>query len=335
MARKVRSHDQVDQFAGWVEAIPLRSRLTTLHDEREDDDDRICTWADRRGDGMSVPSVGKVGIWSMEMRFGDPGESNRMAGEIEAMGYGAIWIPGGIDDGAPADVERLLRATSSITIATGILNIWKHDPRELAAWFTGLPREFQARTLLGIGISHAPLIGSDWGKPIARTREFLDALFAAGMPSDNTCLAALGPKMVALSGERTAGAHPYLVSPSHSAEARRILGPGKLLAPEQGVVMVDDPLKAREVACGALDHYRNLPNYRNNWRRLGFTEAEIESLDDRLLHAIFALGDAGQAAERVREHHAAGADHVCLQVIGEPSTDALIARYRELADAMR
>lgn len=283
---------------------------------------------------MSVPATGKVGIWSLEMRFGDPAASDRMAAELEEMGFGAIWIPGGIDDGAPADVERLLKATRTITIATGILNIWKHDPAELAAWFKGLPEEWQARTLLGLGISHAPLIGSDWGKPVTKTREFLDALFGAGMPSDNTCLAALGPKMMELSGERTAGAHPYLVSPSHSAEARRILGPGKLLAPEQGVVLVQDAAKAREIACGALDHYRNLPNYRNNWRRMGFTEAEIENLDDRLLHAIFALGDASQAAERVREHHAAGADHVCLQVIGETSTEGLLARYRELADVL-
>jgi probable F420-dependent oxidoreductase len=287
-----------------------------------------------RGDGMSVPATGKVGVWSVEMRFGDAAASDRIAADLEEMGFGAIWIPSGIDDGAPADVERLLKATRTITIATGILNIWKHEPAELAAWFKKLPREWQARTLLGLGISHAPLIGSDWGKPVKKMREFLDALFGAGMPPDNTCLAALGPKMLELSADRTAGAHPYLVSPSHSAEARKILGPGKLLAPEQGVVLVQDLNKAREIACGALDHYRNLPNYRNNWSRMGFTEAEIENLDDRLLHAIFAFGDASQAAERVREHHAAGADHVCLQVIGETSTEGLLARYRELAEEL-
>ncbi|PEQ12040.1 LLM class F420-dependent oxidoreductase [Novosphingobium sp. PC22D] len=279
--------------------------------------------------------MGKVGIWSLELRFGDPDESSRAAAEIEKMGFGTIWIPGGIDDGAPGDVERLLRATSTITIATGILNIWKHDPAELAAWFAGLAADQQARTLLGIGVSHGPLIGEAWAKPLAKTSAFLDGFLGAGMPADNVCLAALGPKMLALSGERTAGAHPYLVSPSHSAEARAILGPDKLLAPEQGVILETDPGKARELAVEALAHYRELPNYRNNWHRLGFTETEINDLDDRLLHALFAMGDASRARERVREHHAAGADHVCMQVIGcNGSFDALVEKCRQLAKVL-
>ncbi|WP_098106853.1 TIGR03620 family F420-dependent LLM class oxidoreductase [Novosphingobium sp. PC22D] len=284
---------------------------------------------------MTVPKIGKVGIWSLELRFGDPDESSRAAAEIEKMGFGTIWIPGGIDDGAPGDVERLLRATSTITIATGILNIWKHDPAELAAWFAGLAADQQARTLLGIGVSHGPLIGEAWAKPLAKTSAFLDGFLGAGMPADNVCLAALGPKMLALSGERTAGAHPYLVSPSHSAEARAILGPDKLLAPEQGVILETDPGKARELAVEALAHYRELPNYRNNWHRLGFTETEINDLDDRLLHALFAMGDASRARERVREHHAAGADHVCMQVIGcNGSFDALVEKCRQLAKVL-
>jgi probable F420-dependent oxidoreductase len=284
---------------------------------------------------MTVPTLGRIGLWSLELRFGDTARSSAAAEELDALGYGALWIPGGIDDGAPADVERLLGATSRLTVATGILNIWKHEPAQLAAWFTGLPEAWQARTLLGLGISHGPLIGEIWGRPLEVTGAFLDGLFAAGMPSDHACLAALGPKMVALSGARTAGAHPYLVTPEHTAQARAILGAGPLLAPEQGVVIEDDPAKARALALGAVEHYARLPNYRNNWLRLGFSAAEIDACDDRLLHALFAIGGVEQAAQRVRAHLDAGADHVCLQVIaGQGGFDALLPQWRALADAL-
>ncbi|MDE8650246.1 TIGR03620 family F420-dependent LLM class oxidoreductase [Novosphingobium album (ex Liu et al. 2023)] len=286
---------------------------------------------------MSVPAVGKVGIWSLELRFGDKAQANEAAAELDELGFGALWIPGGVDDGVPADVERLLGVTSRATIATGIINMWRHRPADLAAWFAALPDAHKARTLLGLGVSHGPIIGEQWGKPLEVARAFLDGLAAAGMAMDQTCLAALGPRMVALSGERTAGAHPYLVSPEHTAQARAILGPGKLLAPEQGVILESDPAKARELAVGALAQYRRLPNYRNNWQRLAFSEAEIDNLDDRLLHALFAIGDAGVAAARVAEHLKAGADHVCLQVIaGGPVGDFAVLRpqWRDLAKAL-
>lgn len=286
---------------------------------------------------MAVPAIGKIGIWSLELRFGDKQQSNEAAAELDELGFGALWIPGGIDDGAPADVERLLAATSRTTIATGILNIWKHDPARLAAWFASLPESDRARTLLGLGVSHGPIIGEQWGKPLSVTRAFLDGLDAAGMPRENLCLAALGPKMAALAGERTAGAHPYLVTPEHTAQSRAILGPGKLLAPEQGVILERDPTKARELALGALTHYRMLPNYRNNWKRLGFTEAEIEACDDRLLNALFAIGGPQEAAARVKAHLDAGADHVCLQVIAGAQGagfDVLRPLWRDLAAAL-
>lgn len=287
---------------------------------------------------MARPAIGKLGVWSMEMRFGDKARSSAAATELEALGYGAVWIPGGIDDGAPADVERLLAATSRITIATGILNIWKHDPQELADWFLALPQDWRARTLLGLGISHGPLIGETWGKPLEVTTTFLDRLDAAGMPRENLCLAALGPKMVALAGDRTSGAHPYLVTPDHSRRARAILGDGALLAPEQGVVLESDPAKARALAVAALAHYRLLPNYRNNWLRLGFSEGEIEALDDRLLDALFAIGGVEAAARRVEAHLDAGANHVCLQVIAGTgaggSFDELLPQWRALADVL-
>lgn len=286
---------------------------------------------------MAVPAIGKVGIWSLEMRFGDPAASSAAAKELESLGYGAIWIPGGIDDGAPVEVARLLDATSQITIATGILNIWKHVPAELAAWFKALQPSHQARTLLGLGISHGPLIGEKWGKPLAVTTQFLDGLADADMPLDNVCLAALGPKMAALSGQRTAGAHPYLVTPEHTAQTRKILGDGALLAPEQGVILEENPAKAREMAIEALAHYARLPNYRNNWLRLGFSDAEIDAFDDRFLHAIFAIGGVDQVVDRVQSHLDAGADHVCLQVIAGPrggAFETLLPQWRDLAKAL-
>lgn len=286
---------------------------------------------------MTVPTIGKVGIWSLEMRFGDKAASSAAAAELDALGYGAVWIPGGIDDGAPAEVERLLAATTRMTIATGILNIWKHDPAQLAAWFLALPEAHRARTLLGLGISHGPIIGEKWGKPLEVTAAFLDGLDAAGMPRDHLCLAALGPKMAALAGNRTAGAHPYLVTPEHTAQARAIMGEGAILAPEQGVILEADPARARELALGALEHYRRLPNYRNNWLRLGFSEDEIERCDDRLIDALFAVGGVEAAAARVQAHLDAGANHVCLQVIAGPQGggfDTLLPHWRALAAAL-
>lgn len=281
--------------------------------------------------------LGKVGIWSLELRFGDPAQKLEAAAELDELGFGAIWIPGGVDGAVLGDVDALLAATKRTTIATGILNIWKHEPADVAAWFAGLSDEHKRRVMLGIGISHGPLIGESWGKPIAVTRDFLDKLEAAGMAMEHTNLAALGPKMLALSGERTAGCHPYLVTPEHSAKAREILGPGKLVAPEQGVVFESDPAKARELARAALATYRELPNYCNNWKRLGFSDDDVANASDRLIDGLFAWGGIDVIAERVKAHHAAGADHVCLQVVPsafEAGFDTVRGQWRELAAAL-
>ena len=282
-------------------------------------------------------NMGKVGIWSMELRFGDPVLGNEVAAELDELGYGALWIPGGIDDAVLGDVDRLLSATKTMVIATGIINMWKQQPEDIAAWWKGQSADRQARVMLGLGVSHAPIIGESWAKPVAFARDYAERAVAAGLPVDAMCLAALGPKMLELSRDKTAGAHPYLVSPAHTAQARGILGPGKLLMPEQGVVLETDPAKARELAHQALTHYRNLPNYRNNWKRLGYSEDEINALSDRLTDAIFAWGTPEQIAARVKEHHDAGADHVCLQVIsGAHGGDLNEVRkhYRTLASVL-
>jgi len=283
---------------------------------------------------MTAVQLGPVGIWSMELRFGDPALGNEVAAELDELGYGALWIPGGIDDAVLGDIDRLLSATRTIALATGIINIWKQQPEDVAAWWKGQPAERQSRVMLGLGVSHAPIIGENWGKPLALMRDYVDRLDAAGLPPSASCLAALGPKMLELAGKRTAGAHPYLVTPEHSAIAREVMGPSKLVAPEQGVVVESDPGKARELARAALDHYRFLPNYKNNWLRLGFSEDDVDNLSDRLIDGLFAWGSPEKIAERVKAHHDAGADHVCLQVVSGGDFAKTRADYRELAAAV-
>ncbi len=283
-----------------------------------------------------VPSLGRVGIWAMELRFGDPGAAAEAATELDEAGWGALWFPGGRGGDLLRDSERLLGATRRAAVATGILNLWFHEADAVSAWWKGLPGGQRERMFLGLGVSHAPAIGEKWGRPVATMREYLDKLDAAGLPREAMCLAALGPKMLELSRDRTAGAHPYLVPPEHTAQARAILGPGKVLAVEQGVVLERDPARARELARDAIDRYTKLPNYCNNWRRLGFSDEDIATKSDRLIDAIFVWGNEADIAERVKAHHDAGADHVCLQVATGAGLDIGPARavWRELAAAL-
>jgi probable F420-dependent oxidoreductase len=281
--------------------------------------------------------LGRIGIWSMELRFGNPSEAVEAAAELDELGFGAIWIPGGVGGDVLGDVDRLLAATRKTVIGTGILNIWKHRPEDVSAWWLRQSDDRKARILLGLGVSHGPLIGETYRTPLAMMRDYLTQLSKQGLPSTALCLAALGPKMLELARDRTAGAHPYLVPPEHSAMARKILGSEALLAPEQGVVLESDPERAREAGRKALEHYLRLPNYVNSWRRLGFTEDDIANVGNRLIDALFASGESGQIAERVNAHLAAGADHVCLQVItGAPRPDVGAARvaWRKLAAAL-
>ena len=286
---------------------------------------------------MGAPALGKIGIWSVELRFGDRDEGDRLASELDKMGFGALWVPGGADDKVLEDAAHLLSVTGNAAIATGILNLWKYEPQEVADWFAGLSEDHQSRMMIGIGISHSALIGEGYGKPLANTRKFVEGLAAAGMPMENTCLAALGPKMLELSAEKTAGAHPYLVSPEHTRRAREIIGPDALLAPEQGVAFGNTVQEARKIADAGVALYKTLPNYRNNWKRLGFNDEEIDSGADRFIDAIFACGSVDVMASRVQEHFDAGADHVCLQVMapeGGSDTPTLIGQCRQLAAAL-
>jgi probable F420-dependent oxidoreductase len=273
----------------------------------------------------------------MELRYGDPGQTAGAAAELEALGYGALWIPGGMGGDLLNDVSRLLSATRTVAVATGILNIWKHNAREVGVWWRALPGGQRARFLLGLGVSHGATVGEAYSKPLMAMNDYLMKLSGEGLPANHLCLAALGPKMLALARDRTAGAHPYLVTPEHTATARATLGPGTLLAPEQGVVLETDPARARDLARPFVKGYGQLANYANSWRRLGFTDEDIANTSDRLVDALFAWGDADRIAERVNAHFAAGADHVCLQVVGGGSTrdvGSIRPAWRELAAAL-
>jgi probable F420-dependent oxidoreductase len=279
----------------------------------------------------------RIGIWARELRVGDEGVRREAAAELEQLGYGTLWFPGSAGSDSLECAEVLLDATQRVVIATGITNIWTEEPEGVAAAHARLAAAYDHRFLLGLGVSHAPLIGEDrYRKPYSAMVAYLDALDAAPEPPplEERVLAALGPRMLALSRDRATGAHPYLVPPEHTAIAREAIGESKLLAPEQAVVLESDPARARELARGHLKLYLVLPNYTNNWLRHGFTENDLrDGGSDRLVDALVAWGDEDAIHARVREHHDAGADHVCLQVIhggdGPP-----LPQWRRLAGAL-
>ena len=280
-----------------------------------------------------------VGLWSSQLRYGNPTEAAEAAAELDELGFPALWIP---DVGGPVldSVDNLLSATKRTVIATGILNLWMHDPIEVADRYATLTETHGERFLLGIGVSHAPLIDSKepglYRKPLAATKAFLDGLDSAAQPVPvaNRVLAALGPKMLQLSATRAGGAHPYLVTPEHTHTAREVLGDGPMLLPEQTVMLTDDREQARAVGADWLRSYLALPNYANNLLRSGFTEDDVASVSDRLFDAIIAWGDEDAILARVAEHRAAGADHVCVQVITADPTEFPREQWRRLAAAL-
>jgi probable F420-dependent oxidoreductase len=285
--------------------------------------------------------LGGIGIWSGLLRYGDAGESAALAAELEGLGYSTLWIPDvGGDLFTP--LGNLLGATTTATIATGILNVWMHTPEEAAAAHARLVAEHGPRFLCGIGISHRPFIdhvkdAGTYTKPIATMSEYLDGLDAAETPLavDDRVIAALGPKMLELARTRTAGTHPYLVTPELTKAARVGIGPDGIVASEQGVVLETDPTKAREVARLHLKTYLGLPNYSNNWKRQGFTDDDIANGgSDRLVDALVVWGDEAAIAARVQEHRDAGADHLCIQVLTDDPKAFPAEEWRVLAPAL-
>jgi probable F420-dependent oxidoreductase len=259
--------------------------------------------------------LGRVGVWASYRQLGveQAGEAAKLA---EQLGYGAWWL-----GGSPPvpDVRPILEATSALIAATGILNVWSNDPGETATAVAAVHADFPGRFMLGIGIGHTEVTNA-YRAPLSTMREFLDGLDASPSPppSDQRCLAALGPKMLDLAGERTAGTHTYFVPVEHTRLARQRLGPGKLVAPELACVLDTDPARARAVARQYAKLYLGLRNYTQNLLRFGFTDADLaDGGSDRLIDAVIPQGSAEQIAEVARAYLEAGADHVCLQPLGE------------------
>jgi probable F420-dependent oxidoreductase len=261
---------------------------------------------------------GRVGVWRRRDQL-----TPRLAAEIEALGYGAVWIGGS----PPGDLflpQELLDATSRLVVATGIVNMWAAPATEVAESYHRVAAAHPGRFLLGVGIGH-PEATQEYRSPYDTIVDYLDVLDAEGVPVEGRVLAALGPKVLALAAERTAGAHPYLTTPDHTRQAREILGDGPLLAPEQKVVVGTDPAAARALGRPAVDRpYLHLRNYTSNLKRLGFTDADLaEGGSDALIDALVVHGDAAAVAAGLTAHLDAGADHVCLQLLAPPGTDPL------------
>ena len=295
---------------------------------------------------MSRPAVdiGRVGVWYGGIDALTSGEARRAAQTIESLGFSTLWVAEAVGRDPFVISAVLLSATSSLRLATGIANIYARDPMTMVAGQKTVAEAYPGRFLLGLGVSHAHLVANvrkhDYSKPYSYMVDYLarmdEALFMARGPEEDPgrVLAALGPKMLELSASKANGAHPYFTSPEHTAVSRQALGPDALLAPEQMVVLETDPAEARRIARAGMKVYLRAPNYTNNLRRLGFDEGDLaDGGSDRLVDAIVAWGDEGRIAARVAEHHAAGADHVCIQVLQDGAAFPE-AQLRRLASAV-
>ncbi len=289
-------------------------------------------------------SLGRIGIWTGAFERQPAGKVQEAAAELEELGYGAIWYMEAVGREALTQAGLLLAKTSRIVVATGIANIYGRDPFAMACGQKTLSEAYPNRFLLGLGVSHIPLVerlrGHTYTKPLAKMSSYLDAMDQApydsvAPPSTSRVLAALGPKMLELASKRADGAHPYNVPPEHTVEARRVLGAGPVLCPEQAVVLEADPAKARQIARNFLAIYLTLPNYTNNFLRYGYTEDDCKNGgSDRLVDGIVAWGHMDAIRQRIAAHQAAGADHVCLQVLTADPKSLPLREWREFAGAL-
>jgi probable F420-dependent oxidoreductase len=277
---------------------------------------------------MAEHDLGQFGVWR-----GVTQVTPDLARGLERLGYGTLWL-GGSPDGSLAAAEDLLAATTLLTVATGIVNIWKDPADQVAASFRRIESRHPGRFVLGVGAGHREAT-REYARPYETMVAYLDALLAAGVPRDRLILAALGPKVLRLAAERAGGAHPYLVTPEHTRRARDIMGAGPLLAPEQKAVLEPDPARARAIGRPRVQRpYLGLVNYTSNLRRLGWRDDDLrDGGSDALIDALVAHGTPGQVATRLREHLRAGADHVCVQLLTDDEA-GLMDGYQQLARAL-
>jgi probable F420-dependent oxidoreductase len=302
---------------------------------------------ENEGWGMMKPSsmtLGQIGIWTGAFERHPAGKTQEAAAELEQLGYGAVWYSEATGRESLTQAGLLLAATLRMVVATGIANIYGRDPFTMACGQKTLSEAYPNRFLLGLGVSHIPLVeqlrGHSYAKPVETMTAYLDAMDAArydsfAPASTARVLAALGPKMLQLAAKRADGAHPYNVPPEHTAKARQLLGIGPLLCTEQAVVLETNPTKARQIARAFLKIYLTLPNYTNNFLRLGFTEEDCRNGgSDHLIDAIIAWGDLDAIRNRIRAHQSAGADHVCIQALTVDPKSLPLREWRELATAL-
>ena len=290
--------------------------------------------------------LGRVGLWTFQLDLQPASAARETAAELEALGYSTIWLPEAVGREPFVNSAMLLGATERMVIATGIVGIWGRDAMTMAAGQLSLNEAFGDRFLLGLGVSHQPMVdfvrGHQYDKPLTKMREYLDAMdraiYMAPRPAEEPrrVLAALGPKMLELAAAKALGAHPYFVPVEHTAFAREVLGDGPMLCPEQAVVLDTDPERARAAARLHMATYLTLPNYTNNLRRLGWGDDDLgDGGSDKLVDAIVAWGDEAAIVSRVQAHLDAGADHVCVQVLGPDATALPIDAWRRLAEPLR
>jgi len=269
----------------------------------------------------ATSNLGRFGFFGL-------GASPQQAREIERLGYGTIWV-GGSPPAELSFVEPLLDSTTTLKVATGIVNIWTAAAKPVAESFHRINAAHPGRFVLGVGVGH-PEAQAQYRKPYEALVSYLDELDEYGVPADQRVLAALGPRVLRLSAERTAGAHPANATPEHTAQARAIIGPNALLAPVHNVVLTTDPEEARAIGRTGLDRYFSLTNYVSNWKRLGFTDADVTRPgSDKLIDAVVAYGTPDDIAKRLGEHLSAGADHVAILVHGGP--EKVLPTLSELA----
>lgn len=292
---------------------------------------------------MTERALAGLGVWSGGLRrHPDAGEIAEAAAELEELGYSALFVPGGTGgDDVFGAVENLLDATRSVQVLTGVLPVWLHDAPKVASFWAGAEARHPGRFQAGLGVSHAPLVDRAepglYRKPLSKMTEYLDELDANAppLPRERRLLAALAPRMLELARERSAGAHPYFVPVEHTRFARGQLGPEPLLAVEQAVVLENDQTAARERARAHMAVYLTLPNYVRTLLRHGFTDDDVANGgSDRLVDGIVAWGDEAAIARRIEAHREAGADHVCIQVVGPEDQGLPLADWRRIAAAV-
>jgi probable F420-dependent oxidoreductase len=290
-------------------------------------------------------NLGRIGLWAADFDLQPMAKAQEAIAQVEEMGYGAVWVPEAVIREPFASTALLLSATKKMVLATGIASLHARTAQTMQAGWKTLTEAFPDRFLLGIGVSHAPMVQGvhkgNYDKPYSTMVEYLDSMdngiFFAAAPTTTPqrVLAALGPKMLKLAAERGAGAHPYFTPVEHTAFARETMGANALLAPELAVVLETDATKAREIARKYMTTYTRLPNYTNNLKRFGFTEEEITHQEDRLVDAIVAWGSIDSVTTAVKGHLDAGADHVCIQVLTDKPGTLPMREWQELSDATR